>query len=139
MKISRDQIADFLQRWLMPIMAILGWGLLIAFYVTIMTPDGDGENHPPVIDDTRVTQTIVETGQTVSAKVVATDPDRDELDYFWGAVKGTIQLDRFKDDQCTYIAPDLPGIDVITVTVQDNENASDKDFVIVTVVEGAEE
>ncbi len=138
MRIKRDAIADFLQRWLMPIMAILGWGLLIVFYVTMIGGGGDEENLPPVIHDIQVTQTIVETGQTVSAKAFATDPNGDQVHYIWGAVEGRIQLDRFKDDQCTYIAPDLPGRDVITLRVYDKDG-SDNRFEIITVVEGAEE
>ena len=138
MKIKRDAIADFLQRWLMPIMAILGWGLLIVFYVTMIGGGGDEKSLPPVIHDIQVTPETVETGQTVSAKAFASDPDGDEIHYIWGAVEGTIQLDRFKDDQCTYIAPDLPGIDVITLKVYDKDGCDNR-FEIITVVEGAVE
>ena len=138
MKIKRDAIADFLQRWVSPIMAILGWGLLIVFYVMMMTPNEDGENLPPVIHDIQVTPKTIQTGQTVSAKAFATDPNGDQVHYIWGSVLGRIQLDRFKDDQCTYIAPDLPGLDIITLKVYDKDGSDDR-FEIVTIVEGGKE
>ena len=139
MKVPKGKaFSEIMLNYVSPLMAILGWVLIIVWYLLNIIGNGGGGNLPPEIRDTLVAQTRVETGQTVSARVFATDADGDEIHYFWGAVLGRIQLDRFQDDGCTYIAPDLPGIDIITVTVYDDEDASDRDFVIITIVEGRE-
>ena len=138
MKTKRERISDFLQTWVVPVMAILGWLLLIVFYITMMAGDGDGQNLPPVIHEIQVTPETVETGQAVSAKAFAADPDGDTMHYIWGSVSGRIQLDRFKDDQCTYVASDLPGTDVITLKVYDKDGCDNR-FELITVVEGGKE
>ena len=99
-------------------------------------------NRPPEIHGSvQLTRSVVSVGETATARVFATDPDgrEEEIRYFWGAALGRIQLDRFTDDQCTYIAPDRPGVDFITITVYDNKGESARDFVIVTIVEGGKE
>ena len=48
------------------------------------------------------------------------------------------QLDRFQGDKdkVTYVAPVLPGADIITVIVYDNKGRKDRDFPTVAIVEG---
>ena len=95
------------------------------------------ENRPPEIHDgIRVSRNVVLVRETLNAMVIATDPDTgDEIDYFWGSACGKIQLDRFGGPKVTYIAPDQPGIDFITVTVYDQEGATDRDFEVLTIIE----
>ena len=98
------------------------------------------ENRPPKIHDgIRISRTVVPVGETLNAMVIATDPDRgDEIKYFWGSACGTIQLDRFGGPKVTYIAPNQPGPDIITVTVYDQEGATDRDFEVITIIEAQE-
>ena len=131
-------ISEFMTSYVAPLMAVVGWLLLIVFYLMAMVCNDDGGNGSPIIHEIQVTPKTVQTGQTVSVKAFASDPDGDEIHYIWGSVLGRIQLDRFRDDQCTYIAPDLPGADVITMKAYDKDG-SDNGFEIITIVEGAEE
>lgn len=95
------------------------------------------ENRPPEIQDKiQLSRNCVPVGETATAIVLVNDDnDEDEIHYFWGSSLGRIQLDRFQGPKCTYIAPDQPGVDFITVTVYDGEGATDKDFIHVTIVE----
>ena len=94
------------------------------------------ENRPPEIHDIRISRNVVPVGETSNAMVIASDPDGgDEIDYFWGSACGKIQLDRFGGPKVTYIAPDQPGIDVITVTVYDQEGDTVRDFEVITIIE----
>jgi osmoprotectant transport system substrate-binding protein len=45
------------------------------------------------------------------------------------------QLNRFEGPQITYVAPDQPGTDFITIIVNDREGATDRDFRTITVTE----
>jgi len=137
MKIPKRQTFSKVMRdYVSPTMAILGWLLLIIFYVMMIRGDGGEENRSPVIHGIQVTPKTVETGQTASVQVFASDPDGDEIHYIWGSASHRIQLDRFQDDQCTYVAPDLPGTDVITIIAYDGKGAEAKGFEIITIVEG---
>jgi hypothetical protein len=135
---EKKTLSHIMLNWVAPTMAVVGWLLLIIFYVIALLDDAGGENLPPAIHDIQVTPETIQTGQTVSAKAFATDPDGDDIYYIWNSILGRIQLDRFKDDQCTYVAPDLPGADVITIKVYDKDG-SDTEFEIITVVEGGKE
>ena len=98
------------------------------------------ENRPPEIQEgVRISRNVVSVGETLTAMVIASDPDGgDEIDYFWGSACGRIQLDRFGGPKVTYIAPEQPGVDMITVTVYDKEGKTDRDFVIITIIESRE-
>ena len=96
------------------------------------------ENRPPEIQDNiQLSRSIVPVGETLTAMVFVTDPDGDEeeIHYFWGCSLGRIQLDRFQGPKCTYIAPDQPGVDFITVTAYDSEGSTTRDFTLVTIKE----
>ena len=115
------------------IMAILGWGLIIVYYIWIMFL-----KPPPLqIVNIQVTPGTVQTGQTASIRVFTTGGSK--INYIYRAVSGTIgkQPDPFQryEDKATYVAPGLPGGDVITVIVYDEKGEEDKDFCIVTIVE----
>ncbi len=124
------RISKFILTWISP----LGWLLLIIWYVVNLMPAGG--NVPPIIHGIEVSPSTVQTGQTASVRVHASDPDGDEIHYFWGSALGRIQLDRFQDDQCTYVAPDLPGVDFVWVTAYDDKGAEVEGFEIVTIAEG---
>ena len=97
-------------------------------------------NEPPVIQDgVRLSREVVSVGETVDARVIVKDPNLpgDEIHYFWAAHLGRIgaQLNRFEGPQVTYVAPDQPGVDFITVIVYDREGETDQAFRPITVTE----
>ncbi len=125
-----------LDRWITlvsGIAAVVGWGLLIMANMPGTDPQ------PPAIQDFQLSQETVEVGETVSARVIVHDPNLpdDEIHYFWAAQLGRIgeQLNRFEGPQVTYVAPDQPGTDFITIIVNDREGATDRDFRAITVTE----
>ena len=112
------------------------WYVFDIMGVTLRPPP----NQPPTIQDgIRLSQEIVAVGGTISARVIVKDPNlpKDEINYSWAACEGRIgeQLDRFQGPAVIYIAPTIPGRDVITVIVYDREGETDKDFCIVTIKE----
>ena len=117
------------------IMAVLGWGLIIVYYIiTIMKP-------PPLqIVNIQISPRTVQTGQTASIRVFTTGGSK--IYYIYAAVSGTIgeQPDRFQEQEsrATYVAPELPGADVITVIVYDDKGEEDRGFTTVTIVEYGE-
>ncbi len=119
------------------IMAVLGWALIIIYYIIILL-----KPQPVEIKDIQVTQRTVQIGTTADIRVFTTGGDDKELQYIWAAQVGTIgeQPDPFQryEDKVTYVAPKLPGADVITIVVYDNEGKEARDFVIVTIVERGE-
>lgn len=117
------------------VMAVVGWALLIMVNARSCVPT----NKPPAIQNFQSSQDTVPAGETIEARVIVKDsnlPD-DEIHYFWAAYRGRIgkQLNRFQGDQIIYVAPDTPGLDIITVTVSDSEGEIDKDFKVITVTE----
>ena len=114
------------------VMAVAGWALLIV----VNLPSG---NAPPVIQDgIRLSRPVVSVGEIVPVRVIVKDPDaKDEISYFWAAHSGRIgeQLDRFQGPEVIYVAPDRPGVDVISVVVYDRKGETDKDFCIITIKE----
>ncbi len=123
-------------KWATPIGIVFG---VIVFALDFFNIDVDfisrGNRPPEIYDGIRISRNIVPVGETLNAMVIATDPDGDELEYFWGSACGKIQLDRFGGPKITYIAPDQPSIDFITVTVYDTKGATDRDFEVITVIE----
>ena len=119
------------------VMGILGYILWISIMLPTCTERA--ANHPPVIQDgIRLSRPVVSVGEMVPVRVIVKDPDEDDkIKYWWEAQSGRIgeQLDRFQGPEVVYVAPDLPGMDVISVMVHDREGETDRDFCIVTVVE----
>jgi hypothetical protein len=95
----------------------------------------DPTNHPPVIDDIKVSARIVEPGQNATITVTASDPDEDELFYEYKANGGTIIGDGAK---VNWIAPNTDGKYTVSISVTDGLAYSDTEKVIITV-EGAGE
>lgn len=134
---KQHTILKVVRDWVSPIMAVIGWLLLIIFYLMIIVwPGGEAENQPPIIHDILVDPKTIQTGQTASVKVIASDPNGDELHYIWSSYHDSIQSTRFQDDWCTYLAPDLPQVDVIMVTVYDDAGAADEGYEFINIVEG---
>jgi osmoprotectant transport system substrate-binding protein len=117
------------------IMAVAGWALLIWNNIPKPLPA-----QPPTIQNgIQLSADTVPAGETIEAKVIVKDanlPD-DEMHYFWSAHLGSIgeQLNRFEGPQVIYVAPDQPGIDFITITVNDREGGTDRDFRAITITE----
>ena len=125
-----------LDRWialLSGIAAVIGWALLIVANLPGTDPQ------PPTIQHLQLSQETVEAEETVSARVIVHDPNLpdDEIHYSWAAQLGRIgeQLDRFEGPQVTYVAPEQPGVDFITVIVHDRAGATDRDFRHITITE----
>jgi len=128
-------------RWWPLIAGVFGAIVFMLDFFNIYVDFISRENRPPEIHDgIRISQNVVPAGETLTAMVIATDPDRgDEIEYFWGSACGNIQLDRFgSSPKITYIAPEQPGVDVITVTVYDKKGAVDRDFEVITIIEAGE-
>ncbi|MBA7571853.1 hypothetical protein ES708_13622 [subsurface metagenome] len=124
-------------RWIPIVGGCIG---IIGYALWIMTMIGCPEPHPPTIQDgIRISRPVVSVGEKVPVRVIVNDPDLpdDEISYFWAAHSGTIgeQLDPFQGPEVVYVAPDLPGTDVIEVMVYDRKGETDRDFYIVTIVE----
>ena len=131
-KMSLDRVIALLSG----VMAVVGWAILI--YATIHEPPIGPQ--PPVIQDgIRISRPVVSVGEMVPVRVIVKDPDLpdDEISYHWAAYRGKIgeQLDPFQGPEVIYVAPALPGIDVISVMVYDRKGETDKDFCIVTIKE----
>ena len=123
-------------KWAAPIGLVLGVIVFALDFFNIYIDFISRGNRPPEIHDgIQISRNIIPVGETLNAMVMATDPEGDELEYFWGSSCGNIQLDRFGGPKITYIAPDQPGIDFITVTVYDQEGATDRDFEVLTIIE----
>jgi hypothetical protein len=118
-------------------MAVLGWLLIIIYYLMVI--GNPGKNLPPVIHKIKVSPVIapstLRAGLAASVRAFATDPDGDKITYIWGSAMERIQLDRFQDDRCTYIAPAHPGIDFIWLIVSDDTGAANRDFVTIIITD----
>ncbi len=131
-KFDRKTLSKLFLTWISPIgiVVMIVWTLIQMINI---------ENRPPTIQDgIRLSRPVVSVGEMVPVRVIVTDPDaKDEIHYFWTAYSGKIgeQLDRFQGPEVIYVAPDLPGIDVISVMVYDRKGETDKDFCIVTIKE----
>ena len=127
-------------KWAAPIGVVLGVLVFALDFFNIYVDFISRGNRPPEIHDgVQISRNIIPVGETLNAMVIATDPDTgDEIDYFWGSACGKIQLDRFGGPKVTYIAPNQPGPDIITVTVYDQEGATDRDFEVITIIEAQE-
>ena len=132
-KFDRKTISKLFLTWISPI----GMVVMIVWYLMQMINIG---NRPPEIQDgIRLSRPVVSVGEIVPVRVIVKDPNLpdDEIRYFWVAHSGKIgeQLNRFQGPEVIYVAPDLPGIDVISVMVYDRKGETDKDFCIVTIKE----
>ena len=131
-KWSRKKIPHLFLTWISPVAMVI----MIVWYLMQMI--NIGNRAPEIQDGIRLSRPVVSVGEIVSVRVIVKDPDAgDEINYYWTAHRGKIgeQLDRFQDAEITYVAPALPGIDVITVMVYDRAGETDKDFCIVTIEE----
>jgi len=135
-KLNRKTVSRLFLIWISPVTAAIMTILYILNMVGVLPPL---PNRPPEIQDgIRLSRPVVSVGEIVPVRVIVKDPDAgDETHYFWAAYSGKIgeQLDRFQGPEVIYVAPDLPGIDIITVMVYDREGETDKDCCIVTIRE----
>jgi len=135
-KLNRKTISKLFLIWISPVTAAIMTVLYILNMLGVLPVP---PNRPPEIQDgIRLSRPVVSVGEIVPVRVIVKDPDAgDETHYFWAAHSGKIgeQLDRFQGPEVIYVAPDLPGIDVIEVMVYDRKGETDKDFCIVTIKE----
>ena len=133
---DRKTISKLFLTWISPVTAAIMTVLYILNMVGVLPVP---PNRPPEIQDgIRLSRPVVSVGEMVPVRVIVKDPDaKDEISYHWAAYSGKIgeQLNRFQSSEVIYVAPNLPGIDVISVMVYDRKGETDKDFCIVTIKE----
>jgi hypothetical protein len=78
--------------------------------------------HAPAIQKVLASPSTVHVGETATLTAVATDPDNDNLVFYWKAQKGNVPSGA-QGDIVTYTAPSSGGIDTIEVTVSDGQSS----------------
>jgi hypothetical protein len=73
-------------------------------------------NRPPVIESLNAKGSSINPDEPVAIECIASDPDGDELSYYWTASGGNISGE---SPLAIWMAPDDPDIYTITVTVTD--------------------
>jgi hypothetical protein len=108
--------------------------LLAVVLMLVLTGCGTPTNEPPVIrGDVIVSPATVPVGGRATITVIATDPDGDNVVYYWEAKKGSVPAGA-QGDTVVYIAPDAGGIDTVTVTVNDGQEIASRKVEIAVVI-----
>ena len=91
-------------------------------------------NRPPEVHGAIIlSPESISIGNHATVTVIATDPDGDELQYFWSAHSGRIEPDIFQGPSVKYIPPDKPGLDMIKLRVYDGVNGTVDKWADITV------
>ena len=101
----------------------------IQAFPTVETPSLP-TNHAPIIQWIHPAPATVEAGNTITMTCQASDPDGDALIYIWEASDGLITG---QDALIRYQAPEIIGIQTVTVTVQDGYGGEAKQSMQVQV------
>lgn len=88
-------------------------------------PQPPPPNRAPVIDNLTANPTELAPLETATIKVVAHDPDNDEMSYYFFASYGKLGSKEYKST-ATWEAPEEPGMYTISVMVSDGELYSDQ-------------
>ncbi len=96
--------------------------VVIVAAVSLRAPSLTPNSHAPIIQKVLASPSTVHVGQTATLTVVATDPDNDNLVFYWKAQKGSVPPGA-QGDIVTYTAPNASGIDTIEVTVSDGQSS----------------
>jgi len=92
--------------------------ILIIIFVTIINTWCGSRNQHPVISGVNADKEWVSPSSACSFYSVATDPDGDKLTYTWSANGGEILGE---GPRAKWIAPEVRGAYIITVTISDNK------------------
>jgi len=87
-------------------------------------------NYPPEIEKLEAGDQILAPGSSTTVTCTASDPNDDEITYYWQASAGQITGD---GSQITFTAPEEITELYITCTVKDPDNESDKDSLFILV------
>ncbi|MCX5867396.1 MAG: carboxypeptidase regulatory-like domain-containing protein [Proteobacteria bacterium] len=97
-------------------------------------PDLRANNLPPQIDSIAlVEEGQVAPGASVRIQVGASDPDQDNLAYYWRADNGMLSLSQ--GSMAEWTAPDTPGTYTIEVIANDGKGGADSGSIQITVAE----
>lgn len=88
-------------------------------------------NHVPSIEEIQIVSTTIETWSTVSLACQASDPDDDELAFYWETTGGSVSGE---GASVTYYAPGSPGSQTITATVKDGHGGEAEHSILIQVV-----
>ena len=90
-------------------------------------------NRPPSIDGFTANPTELGPSEASSLKILASDPDYDELTYHFIASAGELSTKEYKS-VATWFAPDIEGVYTITAKVSDGEYFSTEETVDIQVI-----
>ncbi len=91
------------------------------------------KNRLPVISGNLiVSPATVPVRGCASITAIATDPDKDNIVYYWQAQKGEVP-DGAQGDTVLYTAPGTSGLDTVTVTVSDGQGTTTREVQISVV------
>ncbi len=125
-----DEIGEY------EITAVVNDGQLFSNPVKVnITVETEPTNHAPEIDDIKVDETQLQSGEDTAIKVTASDPDNDELFYEYDATGGVITG---TGASVVWTAPGTSGKYTISIKVNDGELYSGTEKVVITVEGGGE-
>ncbi len=90
-------------------------------------------NRPPVIDNFTANPTVLQPGETSKLKIVAHDPDDDQLIFYFNADEGELTSKDYKST-ATWHAPEEEGIYPLTAKVGDGELFSSASTQYISVI-----
>jgi len=93
-------------------------------------PPPEPENQPPIISGITADKEVMPSTECL-VSCQATDPDGDDLSYWWSANGGMIKRE---GDNVTWIAPELDGDYAVSVMVMDGNGGEAIDSVTITVL-----
>ncbi len=96
----------------------------------VITVEGEVKNKPPEIDSIIATPQSVASGETVRLYVKAIDPENGKLQYIYKVTDGKISGG---GANVTWTAPDVPGGQIIEVSVKDEMGQTDSDEILIDV------
>ncbi|WP_455392073.1 FG-GAP-like repeat-containing protein [[Eubacterium] cellulosolvens] len=99
--------------------------------IVITTPPPP--NRPPVMDSLTANPTKVAGNETCTLKIIAHDPDDDELTYHFNTTAGELSTKEYRS-VATWRAPELEGSYTISAKVSDGEFFSEEKTVVIQVV-----
>lgn len=104
--------------------------LLAAVALLVLTSCSTPTNQPPVIQgNVIVSPATIPVGGRATITAIATDPDGDNVVYYWEAKRGSVPAGA-QGDTVVYIAPDTSGIDTVVVTVNDGQEIASQEVKI---------
>lgn len=114
------------------ILAVVGILLSTGIAVLYARTDTPEVVPPPVVERFVANPETVVIGQASQLSVVARG---NTLRYFWTAQVGNVPSDSGVTPRANYTAPDTPGRDRVTVTIEDKDGRTSSATIVLTIVE----